>query len=134
MFELYSDRAGTHLRYLSGGVLGPGFSLSRLCAYVEALDRYGTEAADPSLAAEPIVQDVLREMDDWLWGKLHRDVFLCSTDIGPSGEAPEYPFTTIDNVRAWRFARGLAATWQPRPDEPPPRFLELVVIGWVRWS
>ncbi len=122
MFELYSDRAGTHLRYLSGGVLSPGFSLSRFCAYVDALNEYTREAADPSLAGEPLVQDVLREMDDWLWGRLHRDVFLCSSELGPSGEPPEYAFTTIDNVRAWRFCRGLNSLWQPREGEPPPRF------------
>lgn len=124
MFELYSDRAGIHLRYLSGGVLSPAFSLARLCAYAEALDRYVTGASDPALAAEPIVQDVLREMDDWLWGKLHRDTFLCATDVGPSGEPTEYAFSTIDNVHAWRFAKILGQYWQPRDDEPPSRFRE----------
>jgi hypothetical protein len=122
MFELYSDRAGTHLRYLSGGVLAPGFSLARFCAYVEALDGYVVDAADPSLAAEPIIQDVLREMDDWLWGRLHRDIFLGTTDVGPGGDPPEYPVTTIDNVHAWRFCRGLVAHWQIREGEPPSRF------------
>lgn len=124
MFELYSDRAGTHLRYLSGGVLSPGLSITRFCAYAEALDRYVREAADPSFADEPLVQDVLREMDDWLWGRLHRDIFLCSTELAPSGDVPDYPFVTIDNVRAWRFCRILEAHWRPREGEPPPRFRE----------
>ena len=122
MFELYSDRAGTHLRYLSGGVLAPGFSLARFCAYVHALDSYVRDAADPSLAAEPLVQDVIREMDDWLWGRLHRDIFLGITDVGPGGDPPEYPVTTVDNVRAWLFCKGLGAHWQVRDGEPPARF------------
>lgn len=122
MFELYSDRAGTHLRYIAGGVLAPGFSLTRYCAYAQALDTYVRETRDATIVDEPLVQDILREMDEWLWGRLDRDVFLCSTDLGPSGQAPDYPFTVTDNVRAWRFAKCIAAHWRPRDGEPPARF------------
>jgi hypothetical protein len=124
MFEIYSDRAGTHLRYLSGGVLSPGLSITRFCAYAEAIDGYVRDAADPSFADEPLIQDVLREMDDWLWGRLHRDLLLCSTELGPSGEKPDYAFVTVDNVRAWRFCGILERHWRPRDGEPPARFRE----------
>ena len=39
-----------------------------------------------SILDEPIVQDVLRELDANIFGRLHPEVFLCATELLPSGE------------------------------------------------
>jgi hypothetical protein len=120
MLDAYSDRAGTGLRYLRGGVVAPSFALDALCAYTIAIDRYAEDANDPSMREEPVVQDVLREGDDFAWARLHRDVFLASTERMPSGDQATYPYVAWCNAVLWRFCRALERLWLARPDEPPP--------------
>jgi hypothetical protein len=133
-FDLLSDRAGYAARYLDGGVAGPGFALDRLVAYVIAADRYVIDTNDQQFAQEHMLQDVLREMDDYLWSRLHPEIFLCSTELLPSGERADYPFVAYDNALVWRFCQALSRLWRPREEEPPARFAagadELMAAFW----
>jgi uncharacterized protein len=123
-FEQYSARAGEQWKYLDGAVLSPGVQLDQLCAYVLALDRYIAQTEDDSVLDEPLVQDVLREIDEALYSLLDREVFLCATDLLPSGDSPDHGYTTYGNVLVWLVARALPRLWRRYPDEPPPRFFE----------
>jgi hypothetical protein len=122
MLELYSDRAGQALRYVDGGVFSPGFALDGFCSYVLALDAYIEATGDASVQDDPLVQDVLREMDEVLWGQLHADAFLCRTERTPSGEPADLPYLAWSNVLAWRFCGALDRLWRASPGEPPARF------------
>jgi uncharacterized protein len=123
-FEQYSARAGEQWKYLDGAVLAPGLQLDQICAYVLALDRYVSETEDASVVEEPLIQEVLREIDELLYSLLDREVFLCASDLLPSGEAPDHDYTAFGNVLVWAAARALPRLWQRYPDEPPPRFFE----------
>ena len=121
-FEQYSHRPGERARYLDGGVLEPGFCLDQFLAYPIALDRYVTAARDASILDEPLVQDVLREIDDALFVRLDPEYFLCATELLPSGEKADYPFVAYDNALVWRYADALPRIWRRRQGDPPPRF------------
>jgi hypothetical protein len=121
-FEQYSHRPGERARYLDGGVLEPGFCLDQFLAYPIALDRYVTAARDTSILDEPLVQDVLREIDDALFARLDPEYFLCATELLPSGEKADYPFVAYDNALVWRYADALPRIWRRRQGDPPPRF------------
>lgn len=121
-FEQYSHRPGERWRYLDGGVLAPGLCLDQFCAYAIALDRYAADARDANILDEPLVQDVLRELDDILFHRLDPEHFLCSTELLPSGERADYPFVAYDNALVWRYAEALPRIWRRRQGETPPRF------------
>lgn len=121
-FEQYSHRAGERWHYLDGGVLAPGFCLDQFVAYAVALDRYAREARDTSILDEPLVQDVLRELDEILFHRLDGEHFLCATELLPSGEKADYPFVVYDNALVWAYAESLPRIWRRRQGEPPPRF------------
>ena len=120
-FEQYSHRPGEHMHYLDGVILAPGFSLGQLCAYVLALDRYVRETRDETILDEPIVQDVLRELDANIFGRLHPETFVCATELLPSGDPATHPFVTYDNVLLWAFCAALERLWIPRSDDDRPR-------------
>jgi uncharacterized protein len=122
VFEQYSARPGHHLRYVDGAVLAPGFALDQVCAYVLALDRYVATTQDASVIEEPIVQDVLREIDETLFSLLHREVFLCASERLPSGESADQEYLTWPNALVWAAARALGDVWRGEPGEAPPRF------------
>ena len=121
-FEQYSHRPGERMRYLSGAALAPGCALDQVCAYPVALDRYVRRAADGSVLDEPLVQDVLGEIDDTLFARLHPEVFLCRSDLLPSGEAADFPYVAFGNAMVWAFANALPSIWRGQRGEPPPRF------------
>jgi hypothetical protein len=124
--EVWSDRAGLMRRYLDGGVMDSAFSLGRLCDWALALERYVDMTRDESLAGEPLVQQVLHELDDVLWNRLHPEVFLCSTDALPGGETADHPWCAFDNVLAWRACSALQRFWQV---EPPPEPGQRAEVG-----
>jgi uncharacterized protein len=121
-FEQYSHRPGEASHYIDGGVLAPGFALDQCCAYGIALERYVREAQDPGVLDEPIVQDVLRELDEGLLHRLHPEAMLAASEIIEEGQAPEHPFVTVHNVHFWAFCRALADLWRPEDDEDQPGF------------
>ncbi len=119
-FEQYSHRPGEALHYLDGGVLAPGFALDQACAYGIALERYAREAHDQEIVHEPIVQDVLRDLDDLFFHRLHGEAFLLGTDLLPSGDPADHPYVTYDNVLAWAFCRAQPALWLAADDQDRP--------------
>ena len=110
-FEQYSHRAGEHVRYLDGTVLSSGFGLDQACAYGVALERYAREARDEHIGEDPLVQDVLRDLDDLLFHKLHPEVFLAGTELLPSGDPADHPFVTYDNALLHAFCRAIGRFW-----------------------
>jgi len=120
-YEQYSHRPGERLHYLDGGILAPGFALDHLCAYILALDLYVRTAQDESILDEPIVQDVLRELDANVFGRLHPEVYLCSTELLPSGEPAAHRYVTYSNVLLWAASAALETLWIARDEQDRPR-------------
>ncbi|HEX9107280.1 MAG TPA: glycoside hydrolase family 125 protein, partial [Longimicrobiales bacterium] len=124
-FEQHSHRAGEALHYLDGAVLAPGFALDQACAYALALERYARESRDEHVREEPIVQDVLRDLDDLFFHRLHGEAFLVSTELLPSGEPGDHPYVTYDNVLVWAFCRALGTLWLAADEQDRP----LLAVG-----
>ncbi|MBX6362846.1 MAG: glycoside hydrolase family 125 protein [Gemmatimonadetes bacterium] len=120
-FEQFAHRAGESVHYVDGGVLAPGLALDGLCAYVVALDRYVRDAKDDTILDEPVVQDVLREVDDLLFSRLHPEIYLASTDVLPSGDAADHPYVTYDNACVRAFCDALPRVWVAADGEAPAR-------------
>jgi hypothetical protein len=97
-FEQYSHRPGEALRYPDGVVLGPGFSLDQWCGYMLALSAYVEATGDASLIEEPMVNELLRELESGIYTRLHPEVFLAQTELLPSGGSADQPFVTYDNA------------------------------------
>jgi hypothetical protein len=106
--EQYSHRPGETLRYLDGSVLEPGFALDRWCAYVVATAAYIDATGDGSVAEEPMMLDVLRELETGIYFRLHPEVFLAETEVLPSGDAADHAFLTYDNALLHAVFRALA--------------------------
>lgn len=121
-FEQYSHRPGQRLRYLDGGVLEPGFCLDQFIAYAISLDQYVSATNDQPFLDEPLIQDVLRELDNVLFTRLDPEHFLCATELLPSGDKADHAFVAYDNAMVRRFAEVLPRLWRRRQGEPPPRF------------
>jgi hypothetical protein len=123
-FELYSAQPGMQWRYLDGGVIEPGFNIEQVLLYPLALDRYVREAKDESLLDDPLVQDVLREIDGGLDTRLHPELLMCDTEVLPDGERADYPYPTLGNVMLYAYARALPRVWRPDEGEPPAGFAD----------
>jgi hypothetical protein len=136
--EGFSDRPAQRLRYVDGGILAPGFSLGQLCAYGLAIDRYVRDANDPTVLDEPLVQDVIRELDENIWSRLHSQIFLGGTEVLASGDTADYPYVSYDNALLWRFCKALPQLWRPLEGEPPPRLQngadEIAAAFWHRFT
>ena len=121
-FEVYSAQPGLQWRYLDGGVIEPGFSLEQTLLYPLALDRFVRETKDDSILDDPLIQDVLREIDSGLDSKLHPDVLLCETEVLPDGENADHPFPTLGNVMLWAYSKALPRIWRADEGEAPAGF------------
>lgn len=135
-FEVFSGAPGQPERYIDGGILAPGRIIDQLLLYPLALDRYTRETDDPSLVDEPLVQDVLREIDGALYDALHREVLLAGTELLVSGEVADFPYATMGNVLLWAYCRALPRIWRGADDEPPSAFVdaadEVAAAVWQR--
>ncbi len=107
ILEQYSDRPGRCRRYVDGGALVPGFALGSLCDYVLALELVIDALRDEALLDDPLVRQVLREIDDMVFHRLHPEIFLAATEMLPSGDRADYPYVAFDNVLLWRLCRAL---------------------------
>jgi hypothetical protein len=107
-FEQYSHRPGDAVRYLDGSVLDPGFTLDQWCGYVLAVASYVETTGDHGLLEEPLVIDVLRELENGIYTKLHPEIFLAETERLPSGDAPDQRYTTYGNALLHASFRALA--------------------------
>lgn len=121
-FELYSAQPGLQWRYLDGGVIEPGFSLEHALLYPLAVDRYVRETGDDSILDDPLVQDVLREIDGGVDSRLHPDILLCETEVLPGGEKADHPYPTLGNVLLWAYAEALPRIWRADDGEPVASF------------
>jgi hypothetical protein len=123
-FEVYSAQPGLQWRYLDGGVIEPGFSLEHALMYPLAVDRYVRETGDDGILDDPLIQDVLREIDGGLDSRLHPDILLCESDVLPGGEAADHPYPTLGNVMLWAYAEALPRIWRSDDGEAPASFEE----------
>ncbi|MEO5511043.1 MAG: hypothetical protein ABIS27_10485 [Longimicrobiales bacterium] len=121
-FELYSAQPGLQWRYLDGGVITPGFCLEQALLYPLALDRYVRETGDDSILDDPLVQDVLREIDGALDSRLHPDLLLCNTEVLPDGEPADQPYPSLGNIMLWAYAQALPRIWRAEDGEAPSAF------------
>jgi hypothetical protein len=122
--DVYSERSGEYLRYLDGGAFDSGFILEQFLLYAWAIDHYVAATQDSSLLDEPVVLQVVLENDAALYLRLHPEHMLCSTELLPSGDAADHPWTTMGNALVRAFAAALPRIY-PRPEgngDPPPRF------------
>jgi hypothetical protein len=97
-FEQYSHRPGEAVRYVDGGVLAPGFALDQWCGYILAVAAYVESTGDVTLIEEPMINELMRELEAGIYTKLHPEVFLAATELLPSGGSAEQPFVTYDNA------------------------------------
>jgi uncharacterized protein len=122
--DTFSERSGEYLRYIDGGAFDPGFVLDQFLLYAWAIDHYVTATQDASVLDEPVVQQVIAETDGALYMRLHPEHLLCGTELLPSGDAADHPYTTTANALLRAFADALPRLWARNGgnDEPPPRF------------
>ncbi|HEX7048699.1 MAG TPA: glycoside hydrolase family 125 protein [Longimicrobiales bacterium] len=118
-YEQFSHHPGAAAHYIDGGVVSPAFALDQYCAYVLALDGYVRATGDETILDEPIVGEVLRDLDDWLVDRLHPEILLAATELLPSGDPALHPYVTYDNVLVWAFCDALDRVWRGAQD---PRF------------
>ena len=121
-FEAFSGAPAQPARYLDGGILEPGFVLDLLLAYPLALARYARDADDESAIDDPVVQDVLREIDGALYDQLHPEVLLAGTELLNPRDPADFPYPTFGNVLLWAYSRALPRVWRGAEGEPPPSF------------
>ncbi|MGH7460568.1 MAG: hypothetical protein ACREMA_06015 [Longimicrobiales bacterium] len=107
-FEQFSHRPGEWRRYIDGSVREPGFALDHWCGYVLAVSNYVDATGDSSLLEEPLVSEVLRELETGIYTRLHPEVFLAETELLPSGDSPDQPFATFPNVLLCAAFKALA--------------------------
>jgi hypothetical protein len=120
-FEQFSHRAGAHLHYIDGNILSGRFALHQFCAYGVALERYVRETRDETILTEPVIADVLVELDGFIADHLHPEIFLAATELLPSGEPPAHPYVTYDNVLLWAFCSSLGRL-RPGTGEDAPLY------------
>jgi uncharacterized protein len=121
VFDTFSERAGEYRRYMDGGTFDGGFSLDQCLLYAWAVDHYVVASGDDSVLHEPLVRQVLLEIDGMLFTRLHPEQLLCSTEVLPSGDPADHPYTTTGNILLWWFCEALPRLL-PGNGEEPPRF------------
>jgi uncharacterized protein len=117
--DVFSERSGEYLRYLDGGGFDPAFSLEQALLYAWAIDRYVSVAGDPTILEEPLVRQVILECDGAVFMRLHPEQLLAGTEVLPSGDAADHPFSTTGNVLLWWFCEALPRLLPPNGEEPP---------------
>jgi uncharacterized protein len=122
--ETFSERAGEYERYIDGAAFDSAFSLEHCLLYAWAIDHYVAATGDPAVLDDPLVQQVITELDNGLYMRLHPEQMLCFGDVLPSGDPADHPYVTLGNVLLWAFAEALPRLW-PRnggTEDIPPRF------------
>ena len=117
VYEQYSHRPGEAIRYIDGSVLVPGIALDQWGAYGIALDRYIRETGDETILEEPIIADVLRDVESSVYARLHPEVFLAASDLLPSGRAADYPYVIFSNAMLHAFCKSIERVFANSPDD-----------------
>lgn len=118
-FEQFSHRPGAQIHYIDGNLLSPAFALDQFCAYAIALDEYVRETRDETILDEPVIDVALRDLDELLAAHLHPEIMLGATEVLPSGDRPEQPYVTYDNVLLWAFCGALGRLLRDSGAEAP---------------
>jgi hypothetical protein len=84
-----------------------------------------------------LVQQVLRELDDGAWARLHPEIFLAATEVLPGGERADFPDCAWDNVMLWRLCGVVARFLRAESPEAKPRLAkgaaEVEAAFWQRF-
>ncbi|HUF69334.1 MAG TPA: hypothetical protein VMM79_11890 [Longimicrobiales bacterium] len=138
VLEVYSDRPGNMRRYIDGGILDAGYSLARALDHGLAIERYIEITRDETFADEPLVQQVLRELDEAAYTRLHPEIFLAGTDTLAGGERADYPYVAWDNAQLWRLSQVIDRWLHVEAGGPKPRFAradaEIEASFWQRFT
>jgi uncharacterized protein len=121
IFDTFSERSGEFSRCIDGGAFDTGFALDQLPLYAWCLDHYIDGTGDDTVLDEPLVRQVLHESDAALFGRLHGQHMLCGSELLPSGDVADHPFTTLGNVLLRYFCEALPRLAPPNGGEEQPR-------------
>jgi len=119
--ELHAQRAGQGVRYMDGGLLAPGLSTASAALWPVAIERYARDTGDTSLFEDPLVQELLRDLDGMLAARLHPEIFLAGTETLLSGQEADHPFAILDNALLAAAADAMDRLRRPTEGEPPAR-------------
>ncbi|HUF50455.1 MAG TPA: glycoside hydrolase family 125 protein [Longimicrobiales bacterium] len=122
IFELFSERSGEFLRYVDGGALDPGFSLDQFLLYAWCAAYYAEATGDDTVFDDPLLRQILLETDVAAFMRLHPQQILASTELLPSGDVSDYPYTTTANVLLWVFCNTLARLPELENHDAKPKF------------
>jgi uncharacterized protein len=120
--DVHSERSGEYLRYVDGAAFDSGFVLEQFLLYAWAIDHYVSVTGDATVLDEPIVQQVIVENDAALFTRLHPEHLMCSTELLPSGDTADHPWTSMGNVMVRAFAAALPRLWPKFNGNEPARF------------
>lgn len=121
VFELASERSGELLRYIDGGAFDFAFVLDQMLLYSWAADHYIRTTGDEAVLEDALMSHVVFETDAALFMRLHPEQLLAFTELLPSGDKADYPYSTTANALFWCFCDRLARLPRGSTGEVPPR-------------
>ena len=98
MCEVHGYAPGHGVHYLDGTPFRSEFSLEGACAYAIAVDRYIAQTGDDRIVEEPALADSLYASYEDISAQRHATIPLFATDVTPSGEHAELPYTLHANA------------------------------------
>jgi hypothetical protein len=96
--ELHGYAPGRGVNYIDGTLFESGFSLEGAASYPLAVDRYLRDTEDDRLVEEPVLADTLYAAHDEIAARRDREWPLYTTEVGPSGLPPAYPYSLHGNA------------------------------------
>jgi uncharacterized protein len=100
MCELHGHAPGSGVSYLDGTLFEEGFSLEGAAAFAIAVDEYIVQTNDDSIVEEPALAEALYAAHEEIAQRKHSTLSLFSTELGPTGARPGFPYTTHGNAVA----------------------------------
>ena len=102
--DVFSERSGELLRCIDGAPYDSGFNLDQLLLYVWCIFHYVDATGDSMVLDEPLVRQIVHETDISAFTRLHPQHMLAATELLPSGDVADYPYTTTGNALLCVFA------------------------------
>jgi hypothetical protein len=100
MCELHGHAPGNGVSYLDGTLFEDGFSLEGAAAFPIAVDEYIVQTNDDAIVEEPALAEALYAAHEEIAHRKHPTLSLYSTELGPTGAVPQFPYTTHANAVA----------------------------------
>jgi hypothetical protein len=100
MCELHGHAPGNGVSYLDGTLFENGFSIESAAAFPIAVDDYIVQTNDDAIVEEPALAEALYAAHEEIAHRKHPTLSLYSTDLGPTGAASSFPYTTHGNAVA----------------------------------